>query len=81
MLRPYAAPASRQLTERRTGLLFTKRRLFLILPIFAVISFLAPANLQQHLRRLADKCIHNVCEYHYALIVMIVYHIPTDNKH
>ena len=69
MLRPYAGPAPRQLTERRTGLLCTKRRVLLILPIFAVISFLAPANLQQHLRRLADKCIHNVCEYHATLIL------------
>jgi hypothetical protein len=65
MLRPYHAPHGASYLDEQPRLVSSKRFL-MVLPLFALFSLLAPSefidNLPKHLRRLADKCIHNICK-------------------
>lgn len=63
MLAPYSASDGRLLRPVHDGRepnLLSRKKFMLALPIFVVLTLFAPVDLNPYLRRLTEKCIHNV---------------------
>lgn len=66
MLAPYSASNGRLLQHNRSiwesqkPKLVSRKTIMVALPIFAVLTIFGPVDLNPYLRRLAEKCIHNV---------------------